>query len=143
MSASRDTVQKRVIYAPGAIPTLPVFCHAAVDPTTGLIFCSGSIGCDDKHQLPHGGVGPQTRLALENLRVVLAAAGSTLEQIVKANVYLTDMKDDFAPMNEVYAQFFKVVPARTCIGVATLPLGACVEIECVALPGGADLHEGR
>jgi len=133
--AAREQATKKVIYAPDAVPTLPVFCHAAVDPATGLIFCSGSIGCNDKYQLPPGGVRSQTQYALENLAKVLRAAGSSLEQIVKANIYLTNMEEDFGPMNEVYARYFRAVPARTCIGVATLPLGACVEIECVALPG--------
>ncbi|KZO95421.1 YjgF-like protein [Calocera viscosa TUFC12733] len=128
----REEATKKVIYAPDAVPALPVFCHAAVDPATGLIFCSGSIGCNDRYQLPPGGAA-----ALENLAKVLRAAGSTLEQIVKVNVYLTNMQQDFGPMNEVYAHYFRIVPARTCVGVATLPMGACVEIECVALPGGA------
>ncbi|KZT53095.1 YjgF-like protein [Calocera cornea HHB12733] len=135
--AARGEATKQVIYAPDAVPALPVFCHAAVDPATGLIFCSGSIGCNDKYQLPPGGVRAQTAAALDNLAKVLRAAGSTMEQIVKVNVYLTNMQQDFGPMNEVYAQYFRIVPARTCVGVATLPLGACVEIECVALPGGA------
>ncbi|KZO91232.1 Endoribonuclease L-PSP [Calocera viscosa TUFC12733] len=124
---------KKVIYAADAIPVLPVFCHAAQDPTTGLIFCSGSIGCDDKYQLPEG-VQAQTKLLLDNVTKVLAAAGSSLEKIVKVNVYLSNMKRDFGPMNEVYATYFKQVPARTCVGVAQLPFDALVEMECTALP---------
>jgi len=134
--ASRESVEKRVVYAPGAAPPLPLFCHAAIDPSTGFIFCSGSMGCNDRYQLVPGGAGPQTHVALENLAKVLAAAGSSLEQIVKVNVYLTNIRDDFGAMNDAYGRFFRVAPARTCIGVASLPLGACVQIECVALPRG-------
>jgi len=125
--------EKKVVYAPDAVPTMSVFCHATQDPTTGLIWCSGSIGCDKDYKLPEG-VQAQTKLLLDNVVKVLEAAGSSLEKIVKVNVYLVDMKRDFGPMNEVYATYFKQVPARTCIGVAALPLGALVEMECTAMP---------
>ncbi|KZT51589.1 Endoribonuclease L-PSP family protein [Calocera cornea HHB12733] len=125
--------EKKVIYAADAIPTLPIFCHATQDPTTGLIYCSGSIGSDDKYQLPEG-VQAQTTLLLDNVKKVLAAAGSSLDQVLKVNVYLTNMKRDFGPMNEVYGTYFSKLPARTCVGVAQLPFDALVEMECTAMP---------
>lgn len=66
---------------------------------------------------------------------ILKDAGSDLNKIVKANVYLIDMKKDFAPMNEAYLEFYpdsKELPARTCVQVSALPMGTDVEIECVA-----------
>ena len=77
----------------------------------------------------------QTRQALENVRAVLEAAGSGLERVVKTTVFMTDLKE-FQAMNGVYATFFpNDPPARSAFQVVALPLGAKVEIECVALAG--------
>ncbi|KAF8204011.1 Endoribonuclease L-PSP/chorismate mutase-like protein, partial [Pholiota molesta] len=93
----------------------------------GMVYASGNIGCDNHYRLVEGGVQAQTQAALHNLSIVLKEAGSGLEHIVKVNVYLTNMLRDFQPMNEA-----RKMPARTCVGVANLPMGAAVEIECVA-----------
>ena len=70
---------------------------------------------------------------LDNVEAVLAAAGSDLDQVVKTTVFLANM-DDYAAMNEVYAQYFwRAQPARSAVQVAKLPLGALVEIEAVAV----------
>lgn len=83
-------------------------------------------------KLLEGGVGAQTEQCFRNLFAVLKAAGMTPDQVVKVNVFLTDMAD-FPAMNEIYAkQFAKPYPARTTIGVASLPLGARIEIEMIA-----------
>jgi 2-iminobutanoate/2-iminopropanoate deaminase len=77
----------------------------------------------------------QTRQALENVRGVLEAAGSGLDRVVKTTVFMTDLKE-FQAMNGVYATFFpNDPPARSAFQVVALPLGAKVEIECVALAG--------
>ena len=74
----------------------------------------------------------QARQVFTNLQAVLAAAGRTLDDVVKVNVYLVDMAD-FSAVNEVYATVFaEPYPARTTVAVAALPLGARVEIELVA-----------
>jgi 2-iminobutanoate/2-iminopropanoate deaminase len=79
-----------------------------------------------------GDIGDQTRQCLANLFAVLDAAGLTPDDVVKCNVYLVDMAD-FPAMNEAYAAVWATpYPARTTIGVAALPLGARVEIECIA-----------
>ena len=79
-----------------------------------------------------GDIGAQTKQCFINLFEVLEAASLTPDEIVKVNVYLTDMKD-FSAMNEVYeTQFVKPYPARTCVAVLALPLGAEVEIEMIA-----------
>ncbi|KIP09920.1 hypothetical protein PHLGIDRAFT_18454 [Phlebiopsis gigantea 11061_1 CR5-6] len=122
----------QIVHSPAAIPPMPVFSQATI--SRGMVYVSGNIGCTrDLQGLVEGGVQAQTRAALENMSKVLQAAGAGLEHVVKANIYLTDMAN-FGPMNEVYAQFFAkdAMPARTCVAVKALPLGADVEIECVA-----------
>jgi len=79
-----------------------------------------------------GDVRSETQRTFENLRAILQAAGSSLDDVVKCNVYLRDI-DDFAAMNEVYATFFTApFPARTTIQAGALPGGIAVEIECIA-----------
>ena len=97
------------------------------------IYLSGQVGHDPATgRLVEGGVAAQAEQALRNLAAVLEAAGRTLDDVVRVGVYLADM-GDFAAMNEVYARHFaSPYPARTTIGVAALPLGAAVEIDCVA-----------
>jgi 2-iminobutanoate/2-iminopropanoate deaminase len=83
-------------------------------------------------QLEFGDVASETRRTFENIKAVLEAAGSSLDKVVKCNVYLRDMKD-FAAMNEVYATYFTApFPARTTIQAGALPSGIAVEIECIA-----------
>jgi len=99
----------------------------------GLIFLSGQAYVDVKTgKLIDGDIKAQTEQTFKNLLGVLEAAGLTSDHVQKVNVYLTDMKD-FPAMNEVYGkQFTKPYPARTTIGVASLPLGAHIEIEMIA-----------
>ena len=97
------------------------------------IFCSGQTPRDPATgELRKGGVGDQANQCFDNLFSVLEAAGLSHQDVVKVNVYLTDM-DDFGAMNEAYAsRFEKPFPARTTIGVASLPMGARIEIELIA-----------
>lgn len=99
-----------------------------------FIFTAGQIGLDPASgNLAAGGVQAETRQALVNLRTIIEEAGSTLDQVVKTTVFLRDI-DDFAAMNEVYAEFFSQnPPARSAVQVAALPRGAAVEIEAVAV----------
>lgn len=100
----------------------------------GLLFTSGQIALDPATgRLIEGDIAAQTRRVLENLKAVLEAGGSALDRVVKATVYLTDLST-FARMNEVYSEYLgHVKPARSTVGVASLPLGASVEIEVIAL----------
>jgi 2-iminobutanoate/2-iminopropanoate deaminase len=100
----------------------------------GLLFTSGQIAIDPATgKLLEGEVSVQTRRVLENLKAVLEAGGSSLDRVIKATVYLTDLST-FSKMNEVYAEYLgHVKPARSTVGVATLPLGASVEIDLVAI----------
>lgn len=97
------------------------------------IHYSGQIPLDPATgKLVEGGVAAQAEQVFQNLKVVLAAAGVSLADVVKATVFLTDMSD-FAAMNEVYAKHVRApYPARSTVAVAALPLGARVEIEVIA-----------
>ena len=94
---------------------------------------SGQLGIDPAtNKLVEGGVAAETEQLLKGVSAVLAAAGLSVGDVVKANVFLTDM-NDFAAMNKVYETFFEApYPARSTIGIAALPGGAHVEIEFIA-----------
>ena len=98
-----------------------------------FVYTSGQIPLDPKSgSLVNGSIKEQTHQALENLKAVLQAAGSSLDKVVKATVFLQNMAD-FAAMNEVYAEYLnQSKPARSTVAVAELPRGALVEIEFVA-----------
>ena len=99
----------------------------------GLVFTAGQIGLDPLLGQLREGVAAQTRQVMTNLQAVLAAAGSSLDQVVKTTIFLQDM-NDFATVNQIYGSAFTVAPpARSTVAVAALPLGALVEIEVVAL----------
>ena len=100
----------------------------------GLVHCSGQVALDPvSGELLGETAAQQAAQALANLSAVLQAAGSSLAQVLKCNLYLTNL-DDFAAVNEVYARAFGdgVPPARACVEVSGLPKGALVEVDCVA-----------
>jgi 2-iminobutanoate/2-iminopropanoate deaminase len=98
-----------------------------------LVFTAGQLGIDiNTSNLVPGGIETETRQALQNLKSVLEAAGSSLELVLKTTVFLRDI-EDFTRMNSVYAEFFTTYPpARSAVQVAALPKGAIVEIEAIA-----------
>ena len=100
----------------------------------GFVFTAGQVALiPGTKELASGGVAEQTRQTLENLKAVLAAAGTDLSRVVKTTVFLTDMVS-FGAMNEVYGEFFPAeAPARATVAVSQLPLDALVEIDVVAL----------
>ncbi|OHD76201.1 MAG: hypothetical protein A2V99_12135 [Spirochaetes bacterium RBG_16_67_19] len=101
-----------------------------------FLFTAGEAGVDPASgKLVEGGITAQTRQALENIRAILEAAGSSLRSVVKCGVFLADLAD-FQAMNAVYAEFFpadKGPPARTTVQAAKLPMSALVEIDAVVL----------
>jgi 2-iminobutanoate/2-iminopropanoate deaminase len=123
------------ITAPGAATVGP-YSHAVEG--AGLLFLSGQTPLDrTTGKLVTGSIGEQALQCFANLGEVLEAAGLTFDDVVNVQVYLTDM-NDFAAMNEVYAQQFrKPFPARTTIGVASLPFGARIEIGMTAKTSNA------
>lgn len=100
----------------------------------GFVYTAGQIPLDPKTgNIVGSDISAQTRQVLENLKAVLAASGSSLEQVVKATVFLKSMAD-FAAMNEVYAHYLgNAKPARSTVAVAELPRGALIEIDFIAL----------
>ena len=106
----------------------------AIDSGAGLVFLSGQLPIDPATgAFPEGGIKEQTRQSILNAQAILQEAGLDLSHVVKTTVFLADMAD-FAAMNEVYAQFFAPpFPARSAVAVKTLPKGALVEIECIAV----------
>jgi 2-iminobutanoate/2-iminopropanoate deaminase len=124
--------REMITAAPGAPPAIGPYSQAV--RVSNTLYLAGQIGIDpETGAFAPGGIGPQTRRALENCRAVLEAAGFTLADVVQAQVFLEDI-DDFADMNEVYATFFpQAPPARATVEVAELPRGARVEVMLTAV----------
>ena len=122
---------KEIVQAPAA--GMPVGPYSQAVIADGWIFVSAEKGVNpDTGKIVHGGVPAETDQTLKNIRTILEAAGSSLNDVVRCVVYMTDI-EQFAAMNEVYAGFFpKNPPARTTVGVAALPLGLQVMIEATA-----------
>lgn len=101
-----------------------------------FVYASGQIPLDPQTgNLVKGDISIQTRRVMENLKAVVEAAGSSLDRVVKATVFLKNI-GDFAAMNEVYAEYLGAAkPARSAVAVADLPRGALVEIDLIALTG--------
>ena len=121
---------REVVSALGAPDAVGPYSHAV--KSGGLLFCSGQVPLDPgTGKLVEGSIGDQTRRCLENLGVVAAAAGASLDDAVRMGIYVIDMST-FAEVNEAYGTFFADgPPARSTVGVASLPLGARVEIDAV------------
>ena len=142
-TAARKTVAKKTAAAPRITKRTVISAELApkaIGPysqairANGFVFCAGQTPIDPAvGKLIDGDVPAQTRRVLHNLSAILEAAGASLSRVVKTTVFLTDMAN-FKAMNEVYAEFFpEHPPARSTVAVAGLPLGAQVEIECIAL----------
>jgi 2-iminobutanoate/2-iminopropanoate deaminase len=114
--------------------TTPVGPYTSVVRAGDLLFVSGQIGIVDG-SLAEGGFGAQATQALANLRTQVEANGATLDQVVKTTVFLIDM-GNFAAMNEIYCEALgDHRPARSCVAVAALPIGAIFEVEAIVNVG--------
>jgi 2-iminobutanoate/2-iminopropanoate deaminase len=127
-----DIPQREVIFtdkAPKAIGPYNVGVRSG-----SFVFTAGQLGLiPETGEFIPGGIEAETRQALLNVRSILEAAGSSLDQVVKTTVFLRDM-GDFAKMNAVYGEFFTGdFPARSTVEVAGLPKGGAVEIEAIAI----------
>ena len=98
-----------------------------------MIYLAGKLGTDSTGKLAAGGIGPETKQTLENIRATLEKNGSSMDNVVKCTVMLADMKE-WGEMNVVYNTFFKKerLPARSAFGTSGLALNGRVEIECMA-----------
>jgi 2-iminobutanoate/2-iminopropanoate deaminase len=109
--------------------------NQAIAVTGPLVFVAGQIPLDPTTgQIVGEAVAEQTEQAIANLKAILEAAETTLQNVVKTTVFLADM-NDFGAMNAVYAQYFDeaTAPARACVEVSRLPKDVRVEIECIAV----------
>jgi 2-iminobutanoate/2-iminopropanoate deaminase len=128
-----QNVAKQVISSPNAPEAIGPYSQGIRSGKT--VYLSGQIAIDPKTKqlLVNASIEDQTRMALENLKAVLEADGLSMDSIVSATVFLTDLTD-FAKMNEVYATYFKnSPPARATVEVAHLPRSARVEISAIAV----------
>jgi reactive intermediate/imine deaminase len=114
------------------VPRLPAFSHAV--QVDDHVYVAGTLGTDADLNLVEGGTRGETLQALAWVKRILEECGASLDDVVKVNVYLTDMST-FEEMNEAYMSVFgdDAVPARITVGVSALALGAAVELDCVAV----------
>jgi 2-iminobutanoate/2-iminopropanoate deaminase len=127
-----DAIQVRRTAITSRELTPPVGPFSQAVEVGGFIYFSGQVGQDPATgKLVAGGIAAETERVFQNLSAVLKAASKSFDDVVRAGVFLTNITD-FATMNGIYARYFsQPFPARTTIGVAALPLGACVEIDFV------------
>ncbi len=113
--------------APSAIGT-----YSQARRVGNTIWVSGQIGLDPATMaMVAGGIEAETRRVFANLKAIVTAAGASLDDVVKVNLYLTDLAD-FALVNRIMAEYFlEPHPARAAVGVAALPRGAVIEAECI------------
>lgn len=129
-------MEKECFFAPNGPPAQGPYSHAVAVPmgTGKLLFVSGQGPvASDGTGLRKGTMQQEARLTLSNLKTILEDAGSSMDNVVKVNVYLSDM-NHFAAFNDIYKEFFPAnCPARTCIQAGRLPFDIQVEIEAIAL----------
>ncbi|HOG20508.1 MAG TPA: RidA family protein [Salinivirgaceae bacterium] len=125
---------KKVFHTDNAPKAIGPYSQAV--EANGLIFVSGQTPlCPSTGKLVDGGIEAQTDQVMKNIEAILKEAGLTFSNVVKTTCLLSDM-DNFAAMNKVYAKYFtSEMPARAAYGVVKLPMGALVEIECIAARG--------
>lgn len=133
LSGPAGAQQREAIQMPGSLEGLPFSTAVRVGD---LVYLSGQIGVrPGTRELAPGGIGPETRQTMENIKQVLEYVGSGLDRVVKCTVFLADIAD-YAAMNDVYRSYFPTEPpARSALAASGLALGAAVEIECIALAG--------
>lgn len=120
----------KTISTAGAPKAIGPYSQAIV--ANGLVFTAGQIALRPDGTFVSGSIAEQAEQAIQNLAAVLEAAGSSLDKTVKTTVFLADIAD-FPAMNKVYAKHFTSKPARSTVAVKTLPKGALVEIDAVAV----------
>jgi len=131
-STANMSAAKQPVLTDKAPKPLPGIYNQAI-VAGGMVYCSGAVPMDPvSMKLIDGDIQAHTHQCIKNLTAVLEAAGSSIDKVVKVNVFLSDM-DNFAKMNEIYSTYWgDVKPCRTCVAVKTLPLNTDVEIECIA-----------
>jgi len=120
----------KTVFSPKAPTPIGPYSQAVI--SSGIIYCSGQLGVDPERRSVSMGIVEEARQCLRNLQAILESAGSSMSEVLKVTIYMTDLSS-FKKMNEVYATFFpRDPPARTTVGVASLPMGAKIEIDLIA-----------
>ncbi|MBT3589350.1 MAG: reactive intermediate/imine deaminase [Candidatus Marinimicrobia bacterium] len=128
-------MSRRIIHTPDAPAAIGTYSQAVL--TKGILYTSGQVGIDPHTgHMVEGGIKAETFRSLQNIEAILKAAGLTKMNIIKLTVFVTDLRG-FSYVNESFETFFGHIdfPARSTVEVSALPLGAKVEIECVATVG--------
>ncbi|OHE90814.1 endoribonuclease L-PSP [Colletotrichum orchidophilum] len=123
--------EQSIVFTKNAPAPVGPYSQAIKTPTA--IYCSGQIPLTPEGNLLEGTITDKTKQCITNLKAVLVEAGSSIEKVVKVNIFLADM-GAFAEMNGEYEKWFTHKPARSCVAVKTLPKNVDVEIEAIALP---------
>jgi 2-iminobutanoate/2-iminopropanoate deaminase len=131
-TATQTASETQVVQTDKAAAPIGPYSQAIV--ANGFVFVAGEKGIDPATgKIAPGGIAAETRQTLTNVKHILEAAGSSFDRAVQTFVYLVDI-DEFAAMNAVYAEFFRIKPpGRTTVAVSALPAGARVEITVTAL----------
>lgn len=126
-------MNRKIIHTGGAPKAIGPYSQAVA--AGGMVFLSGQVGLDPASgELVQGGLEAEARRVFENLRAVAEAAGPGLDAAVRVTIYLTDLAQ-FATANRIMQEYFKEpYPARVTIGVAALPKGAAIEVDCILVP---------
>ena len=122
--------EKLKIYPSTKYPDFP-FSEAVA--YRGVLYLSGDIGTDSSGKLVDGGIGPESRQTMENVKATLGRYGLGMEDIIKCTVFLADISE-WPTFNDIYARYFEKgrYPARSALAASGLALGARVELECIA-----------
>lgn len=122
---------KKIVHTPQAPKAIGPYSQA--NAINGMLFVSGQVPVDPNTGKVVEGITAQTEQVMKNIGSILTEAGFTFNDVVKCTCFLSDM-ENFSAMNEVYAKYFpENPPARAAFGVVKLPLGALVEIDCIAV----------
>jgi len=129
--AAATKISKKAITAPNVPPAIGPYSRAI--QAGSFLFVSGALGMDAEGKIVEGGVAAETKQSLDNIDILLKAAGVSFDNVVKTTIFLTDMAD-FTTVNEVYGKrFSKDPPARSTVAVKALPRNGKVEIEVIAI----------
>ena len=122
---------KQIVHTNNAPQPVGTYSQAVI--SGNILFVSGQLPIDpDSGELVEGSFKERARQVLNNLKNIVEAAGASMNEVVKTNVFLTDLSN-FTELNEVYSEFFtSEPPARAAVQVSKLPLGTDIEIECIA-----------
>ena len=121
---------KKIVHVPQAASPLGAYQHGIL--SRGFLFVSGQLALNSSGKLFVGPIEEETRLAMENVSKILAAADMDFSDVVKCTIYVTDIKD-FSSVNKIYQSFFAgEYPARETVQVSALPAGGNVEVSCIA-----------